>query len=310
MKQQQLFYASNQEIKLIDNPYYFNDFCKDVTKQKCSKNYIDNHPAFQMFNGASRKNNNIEEIVQLPISYFIKEAFRLFNGNDGQSKSFQIERCILNKKWQQFSNYNFYIHNLLPIIDVSYKMLENDAESFYTAVGLAILVCQKNNYGKRILAIDNLPTWINLDESTDFYSMVYLFNESIRSRNNTACSFKKGIDFLVDAISDSGSNFYNMKLLFLSNSLELDGYYEYIEKRFIDINHSIPEFIFWNLSKTELYELPTNSKIILLSGFSPTPLKHIVYFRNCNTNYDVVCRLVDNPKYAIFTDYLHKLVNN
>jgi hypothetical protein len=311
MKQQRLFYASNREITPKDNPYYFNDFCKDVTKQKCSKNYIDNHPAFQLVNGSARKNINIDEIVQLPISYFIKEAFRLFDtGYDSQSQSFQIEKCILNKKWQQFSNHNFHIHNLLPIIDVSYKMLENDAESFYTAVGIAILVCQKSNYGKRILAIDNLPTWINLDESTDFYSTVRLFNESIRSRNNTACSFKKGIDFLVDAISDSGSDFYNMKLLFLSNSLELNGYYEYIEKRFIEINHSIPEFIFWNLSKTRLCELPTNSKILLLSGFSATPLKHINYFRDYNTNYDIVCRLLDNPKYAIFTDYLHKLVNN
>jgi len=311
MKQQRLFYSSNREISIIDNPYYFDDFCKDVTKQKCSKTYIDNHPAFQLVNNTKKKNNNVDETVQLPISYFIKEAFRLFNnGNDSQSKGFQIERCILNKKWQQFSNYNVHIHNLLPIIDVSYKMLENDAESFYTAVGLAILICQKSNYGKRILAIDNLPTWINLDESTDFYSMVYLFNESIRSRNNTACSFKKGIDFLVDAISDSGNTFYNIKLLFLSNSLELDGYYEYIKKRFTDINHSTPEFIFWNLSKTELYELPTNSKILLLSGFSAVPLKYICYFRNSNTNYDIICRLLDNPKYKIFTDYLHKLVNN
>jgi hypothetical protein len=298
MKQSSLFLSYYRET----NSTSMFDLCNEIAKRNCSLKYIER----------TMNTDNIKKkhtIIQLPISYFVKEAFRLIKCNSKQ-KNVIVERDILNKNWTLFlKNYNFFFGNILPMVDISYKMLECDSESFYTGIGLALLVAQKSSFGKRILALENQPTWINLDTSIDFCNSIETIYEMIRSEQNTAFSFEKGIDFLMNAFMSSQSTIKNMKLILFSNSLtnNIDNYYDYLQKQYTVLHIEPPHIIFWNLSKTDICELPLcYDHIGLLSGFSSNLLK---YVNNIEDPYSFICKVLSQPQYDLLERYLEKCVN-
>jgi len=203
-------------------------------------------------------------------------------------------------------------------------MLENDSESFYTAIGLSILIAQKTSLGKRILAIDNNPIWIDLDSTEDFISIVENISDTIRSRINTSFCFEPAIDLLVNAIEEAEHlNYYTIKFVLFSNgfSHKINDLYNHIEnkfstlkKNFISGNNnngqsyllrkSTPIFTFWNLSKTDICNLPSDkvlNNVILVSGFSSETFKYL-YLLPKETAYDVIVRIINKNNYC-FLDF-------
>jgi hypothetical protein len=224
-------------------------------------------------------------------------------------------RDVLNSNWEKFSHTfdSYRFDNTLPMVDVSYKMIEKDAEAFYAGVGMSILIAQKSSFGKRILALENKPTWVNLQESDDFLSIVEKFSEIIRSQNNTCFCFERGIDMIVTALYESDFLCKKMKLVLFSNGLSgnIEKYYDYMETQFTLMNYYIPKLVFWNLSKTELCEAPGEKVIdncILLSGFSSSLIKYIATFNKDDTAYDVVSRILSGERYEMYSKYMLQLV--
>jgi hypothetical protein len=297
MKQPNLFLSYHRET----NSTSMFDLCNEIAKKNCSLKYIEksNHVI-------SKKKKHT--IIQLPISYFVKEAFRLIKG-DSKQKNIMVERDLLNKKWIVFlKSHNFFLGNILPMVDVSYKILEYDSETFYTGIGLAILVAEKSSFGKRILTVENQPTWINLDASNDFCTSIETIYEMIRSEQNTAFSFENGIDFLVNAFTSSQTTIKNMKLILFSNSLgnNIDNYYDYVQKQ---IHIEMPHMIFWNLSKTDICELPScYNKVRLLSGFSSYLLESCKgsVLETDYSSYKIIYDMLSKNQYL--SDYLYKCV--
>jgi len=300
MKQQRLFlsYCNKDEVADVF------DFFKEEPKRICSQKYIERSVSIK----SSYRNN---DIVQLPISYFVKEALQILRtGNTN------IAYCdVLNSNWEKFSRIfdSYSFENTLPIVDVSYKMIANDAEAFYAGVGMAIIIAQKSSFGKRILALENKPTWVNLQDSDDFLSIVEKFSEIIRSQNNTCFCFERGIDMIVTALYESDFLCKKMKLVLFSNGLSgnIDKFYDYIETQFTLLNFYIPKLVLWNLSKTELCEIPGEKVMdncILLSGFSSSLIKHIATFKKEDSAYDVVSRILSGERYEIYSQYMSQLV--
>jgi hypothetical protein len=277
---------------------------KTISKKICSQNYIEKTKS----NSGSGR---VGDIIQLPISYFVKEAFRILRSGNASATC----RNALNANWEKFSRSqnNYWFENTLPIVDISYKMIENDAECFYAGVGMSILIAQKSSFGKRILALENKPVWVNLNDAEDFLSIVEKFSEIIRSQNNTAFCFERGIDIIVTALYESDFLCKKMKLVLFSNGFSgnIDKYYDYMETQFTLLNFYIPKLVLWNLSKTELCEIPgekTLANCILLSGFSSSLIKHIATFKKEDSAYDVVKRVLSGERYEIFSKYLLNLV--
>jgi hypothetical protein len=279
------------------------ELCNEIAKKNCSQKYLEKSTTC-----SKRLTRNEYNASQLPISYFIKEGFRLVN-TDSKSKNVLVERELLNKKWQGFmKSQHFHLGATLPMVDISYKMLEYDAESYYTSIGLAILVAEKSSFGKRILALENIPVWINLGNSTDLCSTIDIIYEAIRSQQNTAFSFEKGVDFLISAFIATNSIIKNMKIILFSNHLfgNIDTYYEFVQKKFKLFSLDIPSLIFWNLSKTELCDLPScHNDVLLLSGGSYLPLKYIC--KNTNS-YDMVYKILAHDNYRGVSSYLQDLL--
>lgn len=296
MKQPKLFLCYDEK-EVIDVSKFFTL----VSKKVCSKKYIERPIGINT-------STDCRNIIQLPISYFVKEAFQILRTNNNNLS----HRDILNSNWEKFSRsmsrYSF--GNTLPIVDISYKMIENDADAFYTGVGMSILISQNSSFGKRILAIENKPVWINLeDSSSNFLSIIEKFSELIRSYNNTAFSFERGIDVIINAFHETGYVCKNMKLVLFSNGLSgnIDTYYNYLESQFNIINYHVPRLIFWNLSKNDICEIPGEKVLancVMLSGLSSSLLKYVATLKKEDSAYDVVCRVLLGDRYDIFSQYL------
>uniref|UniRef100_A0A6C0LAJ4 DUF7788 domain-containing protein n=1 Tax=viral metagenome TaxID=1070528 RepID=A0A6C0LAJ4_9ZZZZ len=300
MKQSKLFLCYGNKDEITD----VLDFFKDVSKRSCSQKYIERSVPIK----SSYSHN---EIIQLPISYFVKEAMHILRSCNTNI----AYRDVLNSNWEKFSrtfdSYRFY--NTLPMVNVSYKMIEKDAEAFYAGVGMSIIIAQKSSFGKRILALENKPTWVNLEDSDDFLSIVEKFSEIIRSQNNTCFCFERGIDMIVTALYESDFLCNKMKLVLFSNGLSgnIEKYYDYMETQFTLMNYYIPKLVLWNLSKTDICEIPGEKVMdncILISGFSSCLIKYIATLNKDDTAYDVVSRILSGERYEMYSQYMSQLV--
>ena len=150
---------------------------------------------------------------------------------------------------------------------------------------------------------------MNLNDADDFLSIVEKFAEIIRSQNNTAFCFERGVDLLITAFHDSGFVCRNMKLVLFSNGLSgnMDRYYDYLENQFTILNLFIPKLVLWNLSKRELCDMPCEkvlSRCVLLSGFSTSLMKYIATMKKDDCAYDIVERVLKGERYDIFSKHL------
>jgi hypothetical protein len=239
-----------------------------------------------------------------PIAFFIKEAMRLI----GTTDIYEIE--LLNKQWTWFSKtiptYGF--ENTLSILDVSFNMQKMDAESFYSAIGYAILIAERSNFGKRILAVDHQPTWINFNEGATFLSIVENICSKLKSNMNTTSNMDRAMELLVLSMIETRSTkrfMKNMTLILLSNLANPDTCIETIKK----YGYPSPNIILWTMDKHNIRE-PING--VVFSGMSNGILKSLSAFisntkTNNSSNFENISFILNNPRYDVFGTYLKKL---
>jgi hypothetical protein len=260
--------------------------------------------------------------VPYPISYFVKEAIRLLTSDSINI----VAKLILNHKWKVFtesySSYNF--DSILPMLDLSYQMLETDAEAFYTGLGLSILIAEHSSFGKRILTVENKPTWICLDGCDGFLFTVEILLERIRSQSNTGFCFKGSIDFLLKGFGPGlGPDLRSESTLLHSTSVKLvlfsirctgecmDDFYDYLETQStaLGLRHHCIKMFFWNLSKTKIMDNLSEKVLVhcvLVSGFSSCLLKKISTCKKKSTSFDFIVSVLLHKRYDLFSQYLHK----
>ena len=193
-------------------------------------------------------------------------------GETGFPASISIER--LNQEWQHYSSTisNDGFHRMLPMIDVSWSMYENKGTSYYSAIGLAILISERSSYSNRILAYGNTPEWIIFDPDMTFFEKVSLLQHSIRSIQFGKSYLEKALVLVHKALDESqgesqGESSQGRKvkypiLVVISDSFA--GVAEYdmpIQQR----------MIYWNVSTHRNTELPcayNQRNCILLSGIN------------------------------------------
>lgn len=177
---------------------------EDLIKQK-KKRF--QSPSFSSSHSAGSGYSPIRYDNDIPVSYFIKEAFALLKLAPTQDATVQWRIQLLNAKWeiyiQKYLEIQIISSNILPVVDISFSM-QRDEETYYTAIGLAILIAQLSLLGKRILCVDNMPTWINLTDATTLYEMVDVFNKHTQSSRSTVSNILAAIDIVAYSIHKSG----------------------------------------------------------------------------------------------------------
>jgi len=311
MKQRTLLFGNSEKYKV------------------CSKN-IREH--FERNENCSQKKEFSQFSNYYPISFFVKEALRLSDiysfkpsifgqssiDKDGLEFDINSQKQILNKQWKIFSK-TICINgfdNVLPIVDASFYMQLNNLESFYTAIGFAILIAERSNFGKRILVVDYQSTWINLDNETEFTDIIENIYNSIKSNTNTLFNINSSMELIVYSLIQSKSNnryIENMKLVFFSCFHKIDSMEPFV-KMFSKYKLSLPIFIFWNLSTHEI--IPSffgEDSVCLLSGMSNgvihnlcNLLEYIKKNRNGSV-YHHVLSVLNNKRYDNLEKYIYSL---
>lgn len=284
----------------------------------CSQNfktYLDKK--FEDFASGLRTSGNPCSV--LPLSYFVKQAMWV-SGED----TYRMD--LLNHHWKILSKSisNKKLENLLPILDMGYSIQINDAESFYTAIGLAILVAERTTFGKRILVIDNKPCWVNLEDCATFVSMVKTLDAETSSKRSTYVDFNKGMDMIILGLTTYNlcdpnrtqqlyKDIENLRVILFSNFDDLHICNRLIKRFTTEFASSSPQFIFWNLGtgNIENTELPFDydSSSLFLSGFSPRLISSINRSRcSYDTPYSMVSNILNNERYACFENYIDSMI--
>jgi hypothetical protein len=337
MKNPCLFY-NNKYTKLENiDPIKTND------REQCYMNFktffLEENRELETDKGETKNSS-----TKLPVSYFIKEGFELMNEtknalNNEINQDIQYRIELLNMKWNEFvrnANHNTSDY-IIPFLDVSHSIQYTDSESYYTAIGLAFLLCETSKMGKRIMICDNLPLWINLQGTNNLFEMILYYDDMTTSLRSSFFNIEKAIDVLVYSLQKTEINFYSinhLKIVILSdfseykikekddllefgvnNETNNERLYDKIKKRFTvkyteNKIRNMPQFIFWNLSKSGLIHLPCSiykEKTILLSGFQPL-IYDLIHYKDYNNPYDMIAHILSNKKYSLFHNYIDKLL--
>jgi hypothetical protein len=293
-------------------------FSDDICSQNFKKYFDKKFSDFDI-----GKSGGGSPIILPTLAYFVKKALSIsktpaFNdkGNgyhtlENYEDDYRID--LLDKQWKVLSKSisKKKLENILPMLDMSYSIQKNDAEAFYSAVGLAILIAERSTFGKRILVIDHTPTWVNLDEYSSFFSMVRELESVTTSARFTIPDFNKGLDMIMLGIVSCGESVLtkvanDIRIVILSN------FDRHIDDGRI-ISPSSPQFIFWNVGTQDIDDIRIPGGIhqtnLFMSGFSPNLIDAISSKREpMETPYSMVCSILNNNRYFAFENYIDKLV--
>jgi hypothetical protein len=132
------------------------------------------------------------------IGFYVKEAFAILdNSTIFNIDITNLKMAVLNKKWKNIvSSIDVCYGYSIPMVDVSYRMIEGDSMALYNAIGFACLIAEKSFVGKRILCMDYEPKWIILDSCLDFMSMISFIRGSYNG--NTNFDFEVSMKMIID----------------------------------------------------------------------------------------------------------------
>jgi len=255
-----------------------------------------------------------------PLSYYVKEAIRLLDIHRNTQQNVEYEMSILNKQWESLAK-SICISKkaFIPLIDVSFSMQKKGSDSFYVGTALAILIASKSAMGKRIIALDHEPIWINFDADTTFISIIENIQTTILSQSNTLVNFDRGLDMILKSLLAMNNTTYFMQslnIVLLSDFYKNDKIFKFgdIKKLFLNQNIVPPTFIYWNLSMdTCIPSMDIEKNIILLSGVSSGLVSKLFYVISKKSvddhSYEHISKILKHPNYNLLGDYLQYLVS-
>jgi hypothetical protein len=250
-----------------------------------------------------------------PISFFVKTALTLFGSQSDEKK---IEIDVLNSLWIKFSN-TFSkegFSNVLPILDTSFFSQAMDSDAYYFGIGYVFLIAERSNFGKRILAIDYQATWINIEESSGFVSIIENIHNTLLSRTNTVFNIENAMQMVVYSLIQSKSTrrfIENMNIVIFSDFKFASSIYT-LKDTFINQGISSPNIIYFNLSKYELVEPCYNINDNIVSGLSNgvfSALRKILKNLRLSKSsiFENVCVILNDRRYDVLGSYLKYVVS-
>jgi len=256
------------------------------------------------------------------MEHFVKSALNL----QSSDKNEEQERFIINEAWKNNSSNTKSLENVIAMVDTSSSMNNNNNNALFTAMGLGIRIAEKSQLGKRIMTFNSNPSWINLEECTDFVDEVKL----VRSAGyGTNTDFHKAMDMILNEIKINkipAEDVEDLTLVVFSDmqfdSVEPNGsngsnetIISIVSQRFHDIGvevcgkgYKMPHILFWNLQNTNGFpELSYQNNVTMLSGYSPTLFNSFIQ-SGINGLKDVspwrmLTNILNNKRYA-YLEYL------
>jgi len=284
-----------------------------IDRQLCSQNFAD---WFEQDNSYCTQSPS-----PLPIQYYVKRAIQLItNMSKSDEKLLHYEKMILNNHWTSLSKsfHKHHVGNSIPIVDVSDTMCQYNDDCYYTAIGYAILFAQKSLFTNRILLVDQIPTWIELNDTHDFVSIVQNIQNSIQS-SFTVANFNNAFHLIGKTIRNSSlsnQDIRNMRIVLFSTSTNLASSsmkYDNILSIFNQYCFHVPFIVYWNVSNEfgELFPCSIHQHSTIMVSGTSTNILHVLLNKfkyKHTTPYKTVCNLIRSPHYDILENYIRQFI--
>lgn len=277
---------------------YSNKSKKEI--HKCLQNYQDFYN-----DNFSRRHHEKSWFSTVTPGYYVKEALHIL-------KSPHIDNNYRKKICDEWNKNVDLLHsenklNVYPVVDISLSMRKNNCSKLYDAIGLALVIAHHSSCGKRILALDNKPIWINFEECGDFVSTIKYLFEIIDSHLSSNCHFFNAVTFLTYSMKYSSTFVHNMKLVFLSDFDNSDDFFErfpqHIEQSFKTIQCNIPKVAFWNIGMEKslpLHREDLDNHFLFLSGNSFHCLNSLQQcFEENHSSFFMIQHILQHPRYRV-----------
>ena len=164
------------------------------------------------------------------------------------------------------------------------------------------------------MVIDQQPTWINLSECHDFFSMIENIEINTISSRNTMTNINNAFELLIEPFIDTNSQ----KKLSTMNCVVLSSFREYmncshlhsnIADQFFNKGLPCPIMVYWNLSDSFIekqfveYNKPN---VIMLSGLSAGVFTSLYNYDKKNA-FDAIENILNNNRYDCISTYLNSI---
>ena len=188
-----------------------------------------------------------------------------------------IEQQLLNAQWKDNASQNGCLEKMIAIVDTSGSM---EGDPLLCAIALGIRIAEKSLLGKRVITFSENPKWHNLDECSDFISMVGCLRNASWGMNT---NFEAVLTMILKALIEkkvSPEEASGITLTILSD-MQIDqssdenisSMYELISKSYRSYGYEPPHILFWNLRSTDGFpSLSSQENMSMMSGFSPSLL--------------------------------------
>jgi len=143
---------------------------------------------------------------------FVQEASRILDLDSGLALELNHEWNIMvkthspNKLW-----------GVLPVLDISSSMNEDNSAPLFTAIGVTCFLLEKTTLEKRVITIDQTPSWIIIPDELPFVSTVKMLIEVASKHGGTNKNIYRTITLLANSFGISGSVMSDISLVIISD---------------------------------------------------------------------------------------------
>jgi hypothetical protein len=322
---------SKHQPHLYNNNIQLNNYFIEYTHSKYEKKICAQqfHNHFEQKFFVKTEPTHLSRPTTIAVSRFIKEAYAIIKRQHSDtakysgSHHYQIQIDILNKQWLQLSSTIGVapLKQFIPLVDFSFD-ISNQPEQFYTSVGFALLICERSSYGKRILAIDHEPIWIQLQHCNDLFSMVLTIYNHTNSYSRTYYNIEKAFDLILTSIIDTKMSYYHMSqmsiVLFDNHNHRTSDF----QKTIVDLFRTkgilytprkiplpMPRILFWNIADTfSSFPFEYNRiNTFFISGSSVASFEQLYLLSNCQSAFHFLSKILGNRRYDLLENYIHQI---
>lgn len=221
---------------------------------------------------------------------------------------------LLNREWLYICEKCDMLYNVLPILDMSLTMFQHNNEPWNNALSLACLIASKSTLGGRILVMDHVPTWVNVDNQKQW--LVKMANKVNGVNGKTRKSVESTITILAESLLCSKmthDNIENLVFVFLSDMLFDFGeetLHSTISKIYNDyfISHNepvppLPHIVYWNVGGATTLPCDIYQTRVSIVGGNTNTLLHVLdnvqsKSRRQMNPFQYMCNILTNRRYT------------
>jgi hypothetical protein len=242
------------------------------------------------------------------------------------------EQYRLQKTWKRALDLLPSDGFVLPVLDLSLY----DQDVFYDAMAIALLLCHKSSMGKRVLACDQSPIWLNFDSMKDDVIEMVRYVKQVALEKHIGSGWAAAMRLVLASLKESGV--VDMSLLkivligdfggesFAALHEEVMGVFgggvsegdtsssslSSLSSSSLSSSSSLPHVLFWNVGQYRSSILAgspvVQQKRCVVNGVSLPVVHHVLN----EPSYDPWKMLVDQlsqDRYNVLENYMHDLLS-